>query len=196
MERTLTNPNVTARVPLYGTSLADGRVQCATCHDPHAEYISSKTHNRTYFLRRQMLKRELCLACHAEGNYQEPQVTVELLAPANNAVVDALPVPLIGTVSDASVEEVVVEINDTRLVLNVRARSFSTLLRLAEGINAVRVGGEGVVPKLMQLLIELRAEARAKKDFATGDKIRNSLTEAGITLEDRKGGVTEWRMGP
>ena len=36
---------------------------------------------------------------------------------------------------------------------------------------------------------------RTKKDFATGDKIRNSLTEAGITLEDRKGGATEWRVG-
>jgi cysteinyl-tRNA synthetase len=47
----------------------------------------------------------------------------------------------------------------------------------------------------MQLFIDLRADARAKKDFATGDKIRNSLAEAGVTLEDRKGGATEWRIG-
>jgi len=46
----------------------------------------------------------------------------------------------------------------------------------------------------MQLLIDLRAESRAKKDFATGDKIRNTLKEIGITLEDRGGG-TEWRAG-
>ncbi len=44
---------------------------------------------------------------------------------------------------------------------------------------------------LMQLLIQLRADARAAKDFATGDTIRNRLTEIGITLEDRAGG-TEW----
>jgi cysteinyl-tRNA synthetase len=56
-------------------------------------------------------------------------------------------------------------------------------------------GGDSLVPKLMQLLIELRADARGKKDFATGDKIRNSLAEMGITLEDRKGGPTEWRIG-
>jgi cysteinyl-tRNA synthetase len=48
--------------------------------------------------------------------------------------------------------------------------------------------------QLMQLLIELRAEARKAKDFATADRIRNSLTQMGITLEDRPGG-TEWSRG-
>jgi cysteinyl-tRNA synthetase len=75
-------------------------------------------------------------------------------------------------------------------------RELSNILGLFRNTPAQRGGaGEGVVPKLMDLLIELRTDARAKKDFATGDKIRNSLTAAGITLEDRKGGPTEWRLG-
>jgi cysteinyl-tRNA synthetase len=45
--------------------------------------------------------------------------------------------------------------------------------------------------QLMKLLIDGRAAARKNKDFATGDLIRNRLTELGITLEDRPGG-TEW----
>jgi cysteinyl-tRNA synthetase len=44
---------------------------------------------------------------------------------------------------------------------------------------------------VMQLLIQLRAEARSGKDFATADTIRNRLAEIGITLEDRPGG-TDW----
>jgi cysteinyl-tRNA synthetase len=44
---------------------------------------------------------------------------------------------------------------------------------------------------LIQHLKHLRADARGAKDFATGDTIRNRLTEIGITLEDRAGG-TEW----
>ncbi len=54
-------------------------------------------------------------------------------------------------------------------------------------------GGNELVGKLMGLLIELRAEARKKKDFATADQIRKRLTEIGIVLEDRPGG-TEWAV--
>ena len=46
--------------------------------------------------------------------------------------------------------------------------------------------------QLMALLIKLRQEARASKNFALSDGIRKGLAEIGITLEDRPGG-TEWR---
>nr|WP_299070269.1 cysteine--tRNA ligase [uncultured Allomuricauda sp.] len=43
---------------------------------------------------------------------------------------------------------------------------------------------------VMDLLIELRNEARANKDFATSDKIRDELTALGIQLKDGKDGTT------
>jgi cysteinyl-tRNA synthetase len=46
----------------------------------------------------------------------------------------------------------------------------------------------------MQLLLDLRAEARKAKNFAVADQIRQRLTQLGITLEDRPGG-TGWRLG-
>jgi cysteinyl-tRNA synthetase len=45
---------------------------------------------------------------------------------------------------------------------------------------------------LMKLLIKLRQDARAGKNFALADAIRNGLTEIGVTLEDRPDG-TGWR---
>ncbi|WP_340075046.1 cysteine--tRNA ligase [Leptobacterium sp. I13] len=43
---------------------------------------------------------------------------------------------------------------------------------------------------VVELLIALRAEARANKDFATSDKIRDELEELGIQLKDGKEGTT------
>ena len=42
----------------------------------------------------------------------------------------------------------------------------------------------------VELLIKLRAEARANKDFATSDKIRDELIALGIQLKDGKEGTT------
>ncbi|HEX4129647.1 MAG TPA: cysteine--tRNA ligase [Pirellulales bacterium] len=54
-------------------------------------------------------------------------------------------------------------------------------------------GGGELADRLMKLLIELRAEARKTKNFAMADRIRNGLTEIGVTLEDRATG-TSWSV--
>ena len=46
----------------------------------------------------------------------------------------------------------------------------------------------------MELLIEIRKEAKAKRDFATSDKIRNQLATVGINLKDEKGGEMSWGL--
>ena len=43
---------------------------------------------------------------------------------------------------------------------------------------------------VVHLLIQLRNEARANKDFDTSDKIRDELAELGIQLKDSKEGTT------
>jgi cysteinyl-tRNA synthetase len=56
-------------------------------------------------------------------------------------------------------------------------------------------GGEltPVVDALVALLVETRAQARERKDYAQADGLRDRLTEAGITLEDTADGV-RWRL--
>jgi cysteinyl-tRNA synthetase len=51
----------------------------------------------------------------------------------------------------------------------------------------------GLETELIQLLIDLRAEARDRKDWGTSDAIRDRLAEIGILLEDRPEG-TAWRL--
>jgi cysteinyl-tRNA synthetase len=47
---------------------------------------------------------------------------------------------------------------------------------------------EGKLTGVVELLIEIRKEAKLKKDYATSDKIRNQLTGLGIVLKDEKDG--------
>jgi len=47
---------------------------------------------------------------------------------------------------------------------------------------------------VMQLLIDIRKEARSKKDFATSDRIRNQLQQLGILLKDEKDGSISWNI--
>jgi cysteinyl-tRNA synthetase len=45
---------------------------------------------------------------------------------------------------------------------------------------------------VMHLLIDIRREAKSKKDYATSDKIRNQLSRLGIELKDDKDGNVSW----
>ncbi|MEO6136719.1 MAG: cysteine--tRNA ligase [Ginsengibacter sp.] len=45
---------------------------------------------------------------------------------------------------------------------------------------------------VMDLLVEIRKEAKLKKDFFTSDKIRNQLAELGIEMKDEKEGKISW----
>jgi cysteinyl-tRNA synthetase len=47
---------------------------------------------------------------------------------------------------------------------------------------------------VIQLLIEIRKDARLRKDFATSDKIRDQLHQLGISLKDEKDGNISWSV--
>lgn len=54
-------------------------------------------------------------------------------------------------------------------------------------------GESEILKGTVELLIKLRNEAKANKDWTTSDKIRNELAELGIELKDTKVGV-EWKI--
>ena len=47
--------------------------------------------------------------------------------------------------------------------------------------------------KAVELLLSIRQQAKANKDWATSDKIRNELTAIGFTIKDTKDGA-EWKI--
>jgi len=55
-------------------------------------------------------------------------------------------------------------------------------------------GSGNKVNELMDLILNIRKDARSKKDFETSDKIRDELTKLGIEIKDTKDGA-EWKTG-
>lgn len=72
--------------------------------------------------------------------------------------------------------------------------SFKVYLEDIFGLKPVSEADNAKLQGVMQLLIDIRKEAKSRKDFATSDKIRNQLASLGITLKDEKGGEMSWSV--
>lgn len=66
-------------------------------------------------------------------------------------------------------------------------RALGTMLGIL-GIEFVKPRVSVEVEKLIELILEIREEARLKRDYATADKIRLKLAELGIIVEDTRDG--------
>jgi cysteinyl-tRNA synthetase len=62
------------------------------------------------------------------------------------------------------------------------------------GLKNINEADNGKLQGVMQLLIDIRKEAKGKKDFVTSDKIRNQLATLGISLKDEKDGSMNWSV--
>ena len=85
-----------------------------------------------------------------------------------------------------------------------KALSTSTFLKLQKqfkvfledifGLKNVSEADNKKLKDVMQLLIDIRTEARSRKDFVTSDIIRNQLARVGILLKDEKDGTASWSV--
>lgn len=69
---------------------------------------------------------------------------------------------------------------------------FKIFLEDIMGLQAVSANNNETFNAVMQLLIDIRKEAKDKKDFVTSDKIRNQLAAAGVLIKDEKAGEMSW----
>lgn len=80
-----------------------------------------------------------------------------------------------------------------KAALQKAADTYTALLNIMGlDFNAADNANDGLVDDLMNLLIDLRKQARADKNYAMADQIRNQLNEIGVILEDTKQG-TAWK---
>ncbi len=71
---------------------------------------------------------------------------------------------------------------------------FKLYLEDILGLKSITESDNNKLKGVMDLLIEIRKEAKTKKDFATSDRIRNHFAGLGINLKDEKGGGMSWNI--
>ncbi|MBS1687151.1 MAG: cysteine--tRNA ligase, partial [Bacteroidetes bacterium] len=72
--------------------------------------------------------------------------------------------------------------------------TFNTYLVDILGLQGLQPAQSNKLDQVMSLLIEIRKDARKRKDFATSDQIRNKLAEAGVLLKDEKDGSMSYTI--
>jgi cysteinyl-tRNA synthetase len=100
------------------------------------------------------------------------------LVPTINSIKDGL--LKVGTISEST--------------FGLLQQQMTSYLEDVFGLQQASEAGNEKLSSVMELLIEIRKEAKAKKDFATSDKIRNQLTAMGIQVKDEKDGSISWSI--
>ncbi len=133
--------------------------------------------------------REVTAGAKYEGEAQAPRAFVDALC-------DDLNTPEARTLLDAYASEVFI----AKKPLEKEA-AFKNLLGAANLVGLLTQGPDewfhsekgDLDPAAINELVARRVAAKKAKDFAEADRIRDELQAAGVILEDRPGGVTEWR---
>ncbi|XZF13565.1 cysteine--tRNA ligase [Chitinophagaceae bacterium MMS25-I14] len=78
--------------------------------------------------------------------------------------------------------------------LALMRQTFKTYLEDILGMVPLQAEQSNHLDKVLSLLVEIRKDARLRKDWATSDQIRNRLAESGIMLKDEKDGSVSYTI--
>lgn len=93
-------------------------------------------------------------------------------------------VPVVNSIKDKHIPVSALTIE----TLNRLKKYFFDYLESIFGLRSENEADNGKLNGVLDLLIDIRKDARSRKDYATSDKIRNQLQELGILLKDEKDG--------
>ncbi len=98
--------------------------------------------------------------------------------------------PVINSIKGGQVKANALSASTHKLLLD----TFKTYLEDILGMQPLQAQQSNKLDQVLSLLIEIRKDARTRKDFATSDQIRNKLQEAGIVLKDEKDGNVSYTI--
>lgn len=128
----------------------------------------------------------------------QEQLIQELCTTCNTVMDDDFNAPKLVANLHEMATQINIYYNNGKKVNNISKAAFDTFISTycaylfdVLGLQDEAEGGNSdALDKVMQLVIDIRKQARDQKDWATHDKIRDGLKEAGIVIKDSKEGTT------
>jgi cysteinyl-tRNA synthetase len=136
----------------------------------------------------------VALEGYAEARVDDPTLA-DLLSGARASFTEALADDLNISAALAAVFELVRDLNTrlaSRSLSTADARRGAATIRELDGVLGVLEEVPAAVDAPLLELLEARAAARAARDWARSDELREALAEAGVTVEDTADGQ-RWR---
>lgn len=96
--------------------------------------------------------------------------------------------PIINSMKDKTIAVSAI----SKETMDLLQTQFKVYLEDILGLKGISEADNEKLKGVMDLLIDIRKEAKTRKDFVTSDKIRNQLSALGITLKDEKSGEITW----
>lgn len=98
--------------------------------------------------------------------------------------------PVINSIKGGQVANDALSANTLSLIKKTFDDYFINIL----GFTRLQVQQDNKLDQVLSLLIEIRNDARTRKDYATSDLIRNKLAETGVQLKDEKDGSVSYTI--
>jgi cysteinyl-tRNA synthetase len=100
-------------------------------------------------------------------------------------------VPIINGIKDKHIDLNALSPDTVTLV----QKQLKTYIEDVFGLQAMATSSDDKkLDAVLQLLVNIRKEAKLKKDYQTSDRIRNELAAAGVLLKDEKDGSVSWSV--
>ena len=98
--------------------------------------------------------------------------------------------PIINSIKDGHIAADAISASTLQLLTD----GFKNFLEDIFGLKPLTGADNELLEGIMELLIDIRKEAKSNKNYATSDKIRTQLVKLGIEIKDEKNGNISWRM--
>lgn len=99
----------------------------------------------------------------------------------------------INTIADGKGTITAADLDELKAVWKTYAIDVLGLRLEGAAASSLEADGQEAYKKAVDLLLQMRLEAKQNKDWATSDKIRNELTALGFVIKDTKDGF-EWSL--